>query len=126
MSKENNSNTTTPGSIQVPFDPTQEVSITNVLKNLQLEEFSLTNIGRLPCARNALLYGISSGLAVSAARFLARRNLRSAGNWGILAFAGMSVASWEMCRLQRRLVQEQLSHLAVEQAELQKQQQENK
>ncbi|ORY33534.1 hypothetical protein BCR33DRAFT_518348 [Rhizoclosmatium globosum] len=100
----------------VPFDPSKDQpTVTDVVKNLELRELWLGNIAKLPCAKNALLYGISGGLTVSLARFLARKNLRSAGNWGILAFSAIAVASWETCRLQRRLVQEQLSQLAVEQ-----------
>ncbi|KAI8830171.1 hypothetical protein BJ741DRAFT_620571 [Chytriomyces cf. hyalinus JEL632] len=100
----------------VPFDPSKDSpAITDIVKNIELSELSLSNVAKLPCAKNALLYGISGGLSVSLARFVATRRGASAGNWGIMTFAAVSLASWEMCRLQRRVVQQQLSQLAVEQ-----------
>ncbi|KAI8609095.1 hypothetical protein BC830DRAFT_882826 [Chytriomyces sp. MP71] len=66
------SNNQPPSSIEVPFDPSKaQPDVLDVIKNIQVNELSPANIARLPCAKNALLYGIAGGLSLSAARFLA-------------------------------------------------------
>ncbi|KAI9011134.1 hypothetical protein BC832DRAFT_529413, partial [Gaertneriomyces semiglobifer] len=78
------------------------------------KDLKLENVAKTPCARQALLYGIGAGVALAATRFLATRRLLSSGNWGFASFGAVSMLSWEFCRYQRRVVQEQLDAMAAE------------
>ncbi|KAJ3114224.1 Cytochrome c oxidase assembly protein cox20, mitochondrial [Phlyctochytrium bullatum] len=100
-------------SVEVLFDPTKEQGVWDILKNLKWQEFSLDNVAKMPCSRSALLYGLSAGTTVGLTRYLLRRNGRSAGNWGVLTFGTVSVAYWELCRLQRRVMHEQLASMSA-------------
>ncbi|KAJ1562695.1 Cytochrome c oxidase assembly protein cox20, mitochondrial [Cladochytrium tenue] len=95
----------------VPFDPARPPSYADGIKSVRLQDLRLDRVARMPCARDALLYGIGTGLAVGSARFLASRRPRSAGNWAIATFALTTLASWEVCRLQRRVVQVELERV---------------
>ncbi|KAJ3316740.1 Cytochrome c oxidase assembly protein cox20, mitochondrial [Blyttiomyces sp. JEL0837] len=112
-SSSNSSSTATLSSASRPFDPTKPPNVVDALQSVQLRDFKLDNIAKLPCARNALLYGISSGLGLGIIRFAVKRNIRSSGNWAVIGFAGTAVASWEVCRLQRRVVQDQLQQMSA-------------
>jgi cytochrome c oxidase assembly protein subunit 20 len=60
------------------------------------------NAAYMPCARSSLLYGIGGGLVVGCVHFLTRRRVASASNWAVVSFGGISIASWEYCRYNRR------------------------
>ncbi|KAI9341261.1 hypothetical protein DFJ73DRAFT_843894 [Zopfochytrium polystomum] len=102
-----------------PFDPSKKPTYADAIKSLKLKDLAPENVARLPCARNALLYGIGTGLGIGTARFLATRRPRTSGNWAILSFAVTAVASWEVCRLQRRVVQEEMIKISPQQPQQQ-------
>ncbi|KAJ1960820.1 hypothetical protein GGI12_003595 [Dipsacomyces acuminosporus] len=54
-----------------------------------------------PCAREGFLYGIVSGVGVAVLRFFKRGNVMSAGNWGVLTFAGVAVVAKKLCHFQQ-------------------------
>ncbi|WWC66597.1 uncharacterized protein I206_100500 [Kwoniella pini CBS 10737] len=62
----------------------------------------LQNIGKIPCARNSLLYGIAGGTGLGAVRFLGSRKPWSAANWAVGSFILISGFQWEMCNRARR------------------------
>ncbi|KAI8049194.1 hypothetical protein BDF22DRAFT_193206 [Syncephalis plumigaleata] len=61
----------------------------------------MRNIGKVPCGRDSLLYGIGGGLAVGAGRFIVKRKAMTASNWAVGAFAIISIGCWEWCNYQR-------------------------
>ncbi|KAI9592794.1 hypothetical protein BDF19DRAFT_450132 [Syncephalis fuscata] len=61
----------------------------------------MRNIGKVPCARDSLLYGIGGGIAVGAGRFITSRKALTASNWAVGAFALISIGCWEWCHFQR-------------------------
>ncbi|WVW82091.1 hypothetical protein I302_104096 [Kwoniella bestiolae CBS 10118] len=65
-----------------------------------LEDFE--NIGKIPCARNSLLYGIAGGAGLGAVRFLGSRKPWVAANWAVGSFILISGFQWEMCNRARR------------------------
>ncbi|WWD17977.1 hypothetical protein CI109_102423 [Kwoniella shandongensis] len=62
----------------------------------------LENIGKIPCARNSLLYGIAGGAGVGAVRFLGSRRPWLAANWAVGSFIAIAVFQWETCNRARR------------------------
>ncbi|ORE08824.1 hypothetical protein BCV72DRAFT_185211, partial [Rhizopus microsporus var. microsporus] len=46
-------------------------SFVDALKTIKLEDFK--DINKIPCSRNALLYGIAAGVAMGAVRFMSKR-----------------------------------------------------
>ncbi|KAK6905505.1 hypothetical protein I203_106334 [Kwoniella mangroviensis CBS 8507] len=60
------------------------------------------NIGKIPCARNSLLYGIAGGAGLGAVRFLGSRKPWVAANWAVGSFILISGFQWEMCNRARR------------------------
>ncbi|OWZ61572.1 hypothetical protein J008_01776 [Cryptococcus neoformans] len=80
----------------------------------------LENIGKIPCARNSLLYGIAGGVGVGAVRFLGSRKPWLAANWAVGSFIAISVFQWETCNrarrkelAQMRVIQERYPHRHV-------------
>ncbi|WWC86050.1 uncharacterized protein L201_000921 [Kwoniella dendrophila CBS 6074] len=65
-----------------------------------IEDFE--NIGKIPCARNSLLYGIAGGTGLGAVRFLGSRKPWVAANWAVGSFILISAFQWEMCNRARR------------------------
>ncbi|KAK8865838.1 hypothetical protein IAR55_000986 [Kwoniella newhampshirensis] len=65
-----------------------------------LEDFE--NIGKIPCARNSLLYGIAGGTGIGAVRFLGSRRPWLAANWAVGSFLAIAVFQWETCNRARR------------------------
>ncbi|KAI8817562.1 uncharacterized protein EV422DRAFT_570609 [Fimicolochytrium jonesii] len=94
--------------IPFDFDPSKPPSFVDVVKGIEAEEFKLANVTKSPCAVKGLLYGIGAGDDQSPGRAL------SAGNWGFMTFGVVSTISWEFCRYQRRVVQQQLDAMGAE------------
>ncbi|KAL9553725.1 hypothetical protein MBANPS3_003150 [Mucor bainieri] len=72
----------------------------DALKTVKLEDFK--DVNRIPCARNALLYGIVAGVTVGAVRFATKRMIPTSANWAVGTFCGVSVISFEGCQMERR------------------------
>ncbi|KAL1916136.1 uncharacterized protein VTP21DRAFT_6140 [Calcarisporiella thermophila] len=89
-------------------------SLTDAVKTISLSDFQ--NIGRMPCARSSLLYGIGSGFGVGGIHYLLRGNLRRACNWSVGAFCLVSIASWELCQSKRRAAAQRIQTI-IQQAE---------
>ncbi|KAJ3177634.1 hypothetical protein HDU87_004387 [Geranomyces variabilis] len=106
-----------PTSIRRPpgmlIDPTKKPSFFEVASGIAPDEFKLANVAKAPCARKALLYGIGGGTVVAATRMVVTRRPLSSGNWGFAAFGAISTLSWEFCRHQRRVVQEELEKMSA-------------
>ncbi|WVQ71048.1 hypothetical protein IAR50_000573 [Cryptococcus sp. DSM 104548] len=60
------------------------------------------NLGKIPCARNSLLYGIAGGTGIGAVRFLGSRRPYSAANWAVGSFLAITLFQWETCQRARR------------------------
>ncbi|OCF41376.1 hypothetical protein I317_04767 [Kwoniella heveanensis CBS 569] len=60
------------------------------------------NIGKIPCARNSLLYGIAGGAGIGAVRFLGSRRPWVAANWAVGSFIAIAAFQWETCNRARR------------------------
>ncbi|CAB3987465.1 cytochrome c oxidase 20 homolog [Paramuricea clavata] len=58
------------------------------------------DIQKIPCARESLILGISSGLLVGAAVFLKTKVVRKACDYAVGTFAVLSLTSWEICSYQ--------------------------
>ncbi|WRT63974.1 uncharacterized protein IL334_000901 [Kwoniella shivajii] len=71
------------------------------LKRIRPKE-DFENIGKIPCARNSLLYGIAGGTGLGAVRFLGSRRPWAAANWAVGSFIIISGFQWEMCNRARR------------------------
>ncbi|ODN84329.1 hypothetical protein L202_00303 [Cryptococcus amylolentus CBS 6039] len=63
----------------------------------------LENLGKMPCARNSLLYGIAGGTGIGAVRFLGSRRPWSAANWAVGSFLAITLFQWETCQRARRI-----------------------
>ena len=64
-----------------------------------------TRIGSMPCARSSLLMGMATAAGVTGISLVAGRGLRRGLNWGVGSFCFVSLASWEMCRRNRKAEQ---------------------
>jgi len=64
---------------------------------------SAKHVTELPCARNALLAGIGSGVGVGAIRGITAGPMM-AGHWAIATFTLISLGSWHIC--QKRFAEE--------------------
>ncbi|QSL66823.1 hypothetical protein MERGE_001210 [Pneumocystis wakefieldiae] len=63
----------------------------------------LTNIHHTPCFRNAILYGIASGVILGAIRIAFHVPIIKACHTCVATFCCVSIVSWEGCRYQRRI-----------------------
>ncbi|KAI8335425.1 hypothetical protein BC941DRAFT_430282 [Chlamydoabsidia padenii] len=70
------------------------------LKTVKVEEFK--DIGKIPCARPALLYGIGAAFGLGAIRFLVKRSVPTSANWAVGAFCGVSAIGFELCQMERK------------------------
>ncbi|KND02143.1 uncharacterized protein SPPG_02636 [Spizellomyces punctatus DAOM BR117] len=102
--------------LEEPRNAPRKPDLWTVAKGIKAAEFKLENVAKVPCSRKALLYGIGGGTIIATTRFFVTRRLLSAGNWGFASFGAISMLSWEFCRYQRRVVQEQLEAMAAETA----------
>ncbi|TPX58895.1 hypothetical protein PhCBS80983_g02846 [Powellomyces hirtus] len=100
----------------IAFDPSKKPTFLEIAQGITPDEFKLDNVAKAPCSRKALLYGIGGGSAVAITRLVVTRRPLSSGNWGIATFGAISMLSWEFCRYQRRVVQEQLEAMGAETA----------
>ncbi|CAO3596483.1 unnamed protein product, partial [Absidia cylindrospora] len=50
-----------------------------VLKTVKLEEFK--DVGKIPCARTSLMYGMGAAFGLGAIRFILKRSVPTATNW---------------------------------------------
>ncbi|WVQ97136.1 hypothetical protein IAU59_004246 [Kwoniella sp. CBS 9459] len=71
------------------------------LKRIRPKE-DFENIGKIPCARNSLLYGIAGGAGIGAVRFLGSRRPWVAANWAVGSFIAIAAFQWETCNRARR------------------------
>ncbi|KAJ3513494.1 hypothetical protein NLJ89_g2916 [Agrocybe chaxingu] len=60
---------------------------------------SAKHVSDLPCARNALLAGIASGVGMGAIRGLSAGPMM-AGHWAMATFTLVSLGSWHVCQKQ--------------------------
>ncbi|CEG83106.1 hypothetical protein RMATCC62417_17078 [Rhizopus microsporus] len=81
-------------------------SFVDALKTIKLEDFK--DINKIPCSRNALLYGMAAGVAMGAVRFMSKRMIPTSANWAVGTFCGVSAISFEMCQMDRRQKLEKL------------------
>ncbi|KAL7425096.1 hypothetical protein Q5752_000784 [Cryptotrichosporon argae] len=80
----------------------------------------LSNLGKMPCARQALLYGIGAGAGLGSVRFLGSRNVRAGANWAVAAFTVVASGTHFVCQnarakelAQMRMIQERFPHRHV-------------
>jgi hypothetical protein len=99
MSREEDKSKTTPPTL---FDG---------FKSISFSDITWQNIGKMPCARTALLTGLSIASLLGASRFIVTKRPISAGNWFVFSFVVSSSIGWEYCHLQRKVAQENLSHI---------------
>ncbi|KAG4301218.1 hypothetical protein PCANB_002462 [Pneumocystis canis] len=59
------------------------------------------NVYHIPCFKNAILYGITSGTIISVLRIIFKVPIIKACHSGIATFCGVSIMSWEGCRYRR-------------------------
>ncbi|TFY78965.1 hypothetical protein EWM64_g5049 [Hericium alpestre] len=80
----------------------------------RLSTDDLHRIGEIPCARNALLTGIASGVGVGVLRGL-RATPFVASNWAMATFMAVSLGSWTVCQwnieAERRKIQRVVEEL---------------
>ncbi|CAO3696562.1 unnamed protein product [Rhizopus stolonifer] len=81
-------------------------SFSDAFKTIKLEDFKEVN--KIPCSRNALLYGMATGVAVGAICFLTKRAVKTSANWAVGTFCGVSAISFEMCQMERKAKLEKL------------------
>ncbi|KAI8068325.1 hypothetical protein BC940DRAFT_299707 [Gongronella butleri] len=82
------------------------------LKSVKVEEFK--DIGKIPCARTSLLYGMGAAFGIAAIRFITKRNVKSASNWAVGAFCGVSAINFELCQMDRKQKIERLQLIVRE------------
>ncbi|CDH51660.1 predicted protein [Lichtheimia corymbifera JMRC:FSU:9682] len=104
-----NNNTTTSASASTTTN-TNQPTFSDALKTIKVEDFS--NVGKIPCARNAFLYGMGAGFGIGGVRYIVKRSVPSAANWAVAAFCGISAIAFELCHMDRRQKLERL-HLIV-------------
>ncbi|KAJ1889330.1 hypothetical protein LPJ66_008090 [Kickxella alabastrina] len=75
-------------------------TLSEVAQAHKWEDFKNT-IQSEPCAREGLLYGVGTGFGVGVLRFIRTGNALNAGNWAVLAFAGVAVAAKKLCHFQQ-------------------------
>ncbi|KAI9487951.1 hypothetical protein BDB00DRAFT_850756 [Zychaea mexicana] len=85
-------------------------TFTDALQTIKVDDFK--NVGKIPCARNALLYGMGGAFGAGGIRYIVKRTVPSAANWAVAAFCGISLISFEMCQMDRKAKLERL-HLIV-------------
>ncbi|ORY98481.1 hypothetical protein BCR43DRAFT_487605 [Syncephalastrum racemosum] len=88
----------------------QEPSFGEAVKTIRADDFK--HIGKIPCARNSLLYGIGAAFGMGGIRFIMKRAVPTAANWAVASFCGVSLVSFELCQMQRRQKLERL-HMIV-------------
>ncbi|KAJ9098264.1 hypothetical protein QFC21_004593 [Naganishia friedmannii] len=54
----------------------------------------VSDIGSIPCARQALLSGIVAAFGIGSISYIARRRPKSAANWAVGSFVGISAIMW--------------------------------
>ncbi|SAM73046.1 uncharacterized protein UBRO_20493 [Ustilago bromivora] len=59
-------------------------------------------IPNMPCARGSLLTGMATAAGVTGISLVAGRGLRRGLNWGVGSFCFVAIASWEICRRNRK------------------------
>ncbi|OAD67496.1 hypothetical protein PHYBLDRAFT_151404 [Phycomyces blakesleeanus NRRL 1555(-)] len=82
--------------------PNNEETATTV----KLEDFK--DVPKIPCARNAMLYGMGAGTGVGAVRYLMKQRIPTAANWAVAVFCGVSAVSFELCQMARKQKLEKL------------------
>ncbi|KAG9035612.1 hypothetical protein FRB95_011018 [Tulasnella sp. JGI-2019a] len=89
-----------------PPKPNQEKLTGNLSEDLPkalkqvnvVEDFE--RLPQIPCARNALMYGIASGAGIGCVRFMSAGPKRAA-NWAVGTFVFVSSVAWTICRRER-------------------------
>ncbi|KAG8862415.1 hypothetical protein FRB96_001485 [Tulasnella sp. 330] len=89
-----------------PPKPNQEKLTGNLSQDLPnafkqvnvVEDFK--RLPEIPCARNALMYGIASGSGIGCVRFMSAGPKRAA-NWAVGTFVFVSSVAWTICRRDR-------------------------
>ncbi|EMR08796.1 hypothetical protein PNEG_02966 [Pneumocystis murina B123] len=61
----------------------------------------IANIHHIPCFRNAILYGIASGVILGTIRIIFHVPIIKACHTCVITFCCISIVSWEGCRYQR-------------------------
>ncbi|KAI8100111.1 uncharacterized protein BX664DRAFT_355455 [Halteromyces radiatus] len=82
------------------------------LKTVKLEEFK--DIGKIPCARTSLLYGMGAAFGLGGIRFLIKRSVPTSANWAVASFCGVSVVNFELCQMDRKQKLERLRLIVKE------------
>ncbi|KAI9276744.1 hypothetical protein BDA99DRAFT_554700 [Phascolomyces articulosus] len=91
-------------------DNNNQPTFSEAFQTIKVEDFK--NVGKIPCARNALLYGMGGAFGVGGIRYMVKRTVPTAANWAVAAFCGISLISFEMCQMDRKSKLERL-HLIV-------------
>ncbi|KAG2218792.1 hypothetical protein INT45_000329 [Circinella minor] len=88
-------------------------TFSEAFQTIKAEDFK--NVGKIPCARNALLYGMGGAFGVGGIRYIVKRAVPTSANWAVAAFCGISLISFEMCQMDRKSKLERL-HLIVKES----------
>ena len=91
------------------------------LSSITLSDFKLENIVKIPCAPKSLvqlssflfeqIYGILSATTLGSVRFMVSRNFLKSSRLALIAFSIVSVASFELCLMQRQVMLEQIQQM---------------
>ncbi|ODV98253.1 hypothetical protein PACTADRAFT_740 [Pachysolen tannophilus NRRL Y-2460] len=68
-----------------------------VVKNLKIEDFYISNLIAIPCFREAGMAGFAAAAAFGSIIFLYHKNVNKAINWGYGGFFVGSIFGWEQC-----------------------------
>ncbi|XP_046849553.1 cytochrome c oxidase assembly protein COX20, mitochondrial-like [Xenia sp. Carnegie-2017] len=78
------------------------------------------DIQKIPCARESLIFGISTGLFIGSAVFVKTRIIRKSCDYAVGSFAVLSLASWELCSYQRYRNQQKIKEALAQLNEYEK------
>ncbi|ORY83759.1 hypothetical protein BCR37DRAFT_378741 [Protomyces lactucae-debilis] len=96
----------------------QQPAIKEAISTITLQD--LAHINEVPCARQALLYGVGSACLLGATKFFWTRRVGHSLNWGAGTFVAMSLATFEGCRFQRFQERNRMKY-AVDRVEIRRQ-----
>lgn len=79
-----------------------QLPIKQAMESIKTEDFTFSNLVKMPCFREAGLTGLSALGVLGTVVFLVQKSPKKAVNWAVGGFLLGSCVSWEQCRSQRR------------------------
>ena len=102
-------------SIRQSHAASDPVTLTGALGTVTLSD--LAHVTQVPCARNALLYGVAAAVAIGGVQYFLKKSLRRGLNWGAASFGGVSLLAFESCRF-ARFQERKVTRYAVDRVEI--------